>query len=254
VAQTGISTSFTCRVAPVGFAIGLSLLVGLAASGPAAAAPAAKPADNTVPGLSGYWRLKDKGTAKPVLTAWAKGEMSKVETKGGIDVQAVRWCAFQGMPYVMDNAGPIRIIQTPDETAIIAERLATPRHIYFTLAKRPDRDIFDFTPVGNSMGRRDGDALVADTLMMSEGVGPEGAPRTDQARLNERFHLANGGMQLSITSTWTDPKVFAKPYVYTWTYERLPDNYTHEDYYCDPRKNGVGNYPPGDPRAKNNAK
>jgi hypothetical protein len=235
-------------------AVSLSALVVLAAPCSAALAAAPAPDDNRVQGLSGYWRLKDKGTAKPALTAWAKAQMRKVKTKGDVDVDAVRWCNFQGLPYVMDSAGPIRILQTPDEAVVVSERLAVPRHIYFHLAKRPDPEVFDFTPVGNTMGRRAGATLVADTLMFNDGVGPEGAPRTEKARLHEVFRVTKGGSELAITSTWTDPKVFSKPYVYTWTYEKLPASYTAVDYYCDPRVNGVGNYPPGDPRAKNNAK
>jgi hypothetical protein len=229
-----------------------ALCLSTVLAAPAVAAPA--PADHTIAGLSGYWRIKDKGTVQPALTAWAKTEMGKVARKGDIDVDADRWCAFQGMPYVMDNAGPIRIVQAPDETAIIAERLAVPRHIYFKLAKRPDPEVFDFTPVGNTFGRKVGDTLVAETLFFNEGVGPEGAPRTQDAKLTERFRVLSGGKELQITSTWTDPKVLTKPYVYTWTYEKLPDDYTAVDFYCDPRENGVGNYPPGDPRSKNNAK
>ena len=60
---------------------------------------------------------------------------------------------FQGMPYVMDSAGPIEIRQSPGETMILAERLAVPRHIYFKLDERPSPDVFDFTAVGLSTGR-----------------------------------------------------------------------------------------------------
>jgi hypothetical protein len=226
----------------MGRRLGAMFALTLLAAPAMAAAPGA--ADNAVQGLSGYWRLKDKGTAKPELTAWARAEMAKTEHQGDIDVDAVRWCVSGGLPYVMDNAGPIGIRQGLHETAIVAERVAIPRHIYFHL-KRPSADVFDFSPVGNSIGRRVGDALVAETLMFSPGVGPEGAPRTEKTRLVERFQLADGGKTLKVASTWTDPKVFAKPYVYTWSYEKLPDDYTVQEHYCDPRENGVGNYPPG---------
>jgi hypothetical protein len=229
----------------VGVIFALTLLAA-----PLSPATAAAPnaADNALQGLGGYWRLKDKGGAKPELTAWAKAEMRKIQHQGDIDLDAVRWCVSGGMPYVMDSAGPIEIRPGTHEAAIVAERVAIPRHIYFHL-QRPSADVFDFSPVGNSIGRPVGGALVADTRMFTAGVGPEGAPRTEQSRLVERFQLADGGKALRVTSTWTDPKVFAKPYVYTWTYEKLPDGYTAQEHYCDPRETGVGNYPPGaDPR------
>ena len=70
---------------------------------PATASPAA--GDQRLPGLSGYWRLKDKGTAVPALTPWAQAEKSKPGHKGDVDLESDRWCIFQGMPYVMDSAG-----------------------------------------------------------------------------------------------------------------------------------------------------
>jgi hypothetical protein len=207
--------------------------------------------DQRLPGLSGYWRLKDKGTAVPVLTPWAKAEKSKPDRKGDVHLESDLWCIFQGMPYVMDSAGPIEIRQSPGETIILAERLAVPRHIYFKLAERPSADVFDFTPVGLSTGQRAGDSLVVTTDMFTAGIGLDGAPRTEKAKVVERFKVSRDGKELVIASTWTDPDVFKTPYHYTWTYERIPEDYTPSFYYCDPRANGVGNYPPGeDPRSK----
>jgi hypothetical protein len=206
--------------------------------------------DQRLPGLSGYWRLKDKAGAAPVLTPSAKAAMSKPDRKGDVHLESDRWCIFQGMPYVMDSAGPIEIRQSPGETVILAERLAVPRHIYFKLDERPSSDVFDFTAVGFSTGQRDGDSLVVTTDMFTEGVGLNGAPRTEKAKLVERFKVSKDGKQLIVASTWTDPDVFKTPYQYTWTYERIPENYTVSFFHCDPQANGVGNYPPGeDPRS-----
>lgn len=205
--------------------------------------------DQRLPGLSGYWRLKDKGTSTPVLTSAAKAEMNKPDRKGDVDLESDRWCIFQGMPYVMDSAGPIEIRQSVGETIIIAERLAVPRHIYFKLDERPSADVYDFTPVGLSTGQREGDSLVVTTDMFTAGLGLDGAPRTEKAKLVERFNVSKNGKELVIASTWTDPDVYKEPYRYSWTYERIPENYTASPNYCDPRANGVGNYPPGeDPR------
>jgi hypothetical protein len=215
------------------------------------AAPVHAADDQRLPGLSGYWRLKDKGTATPALTPWAQTQKSKPDRKGDVDLQSDLWCIFQGMPYVMDSAGPIEIRQSPGETIILAERLALPRHIYFKLAERPSAEVFDFTPVGLSTGQRSGDTLVVTTDMFTAGVGLDGAPRTEKAKVVERFKVSGNGNQLTVTSTWTDPDVFAKPYTYTWTYERIPESYTPSFFHCDPQANGVGNYPPGeDPRAQ----
>ncbi len=204
-----------------------------------------------MPALSGYWRLKDKGSSAPVLTPWAKSEQVKPDRKGDVELASDQWCIFQGMPYVMDSGGPIEIRQTPSDTVILAERLAIPRHVYFGLAERPSPDVFDFTPVGFSTGKRSGDSLVVTTDMFTAGIGLEGAPRTEKAKVVERFSVSKDGNVLTVSSTWTDPDVFKTPYKYTWTYERIPEDYVVSFFFCDPQANGVGNYPPGeDPRAK----
>lgn len=225
----------------------LPLLVAIAS--PAGAATA-KGGSNRLPGLSGYWRLVGKNGAEPTLTERGRTEAAKPGHKGDVDIEGSRWCVFEGVPYVMDNAGPIEIRQSAAETIIVAERLAVPRHVYFRL-KRPTADTFDFTPVGLSTGRRAGNALLVDTDMFQDGLGPNGVPRTEKSKMAERFQLADGGKKLVVTTTWSDPDIFAKPYVYTLTYERIAEPYRVQEYYCDPRANGVGNYPPGDdPRPK----
>jgi hypothetical protein len=238
--RTGRQAKSDLRRASAWIAAGLGAmaLTGASPSGALAATSAPAAAGGT---LTGYWRLTSHGAeTAPVLTAWAKGEMKKVETKGDIDVESVRWCVFQGMPYVMDNAGPIDIIEAPNETVIAAERIAVVRHLYTTRQAHPSEDVFDNTVVGNSLGKWVGGVFVVDTVGFGKGVGAGGAPRTDKTHLVERFRLADGGKHLTLTSTWSDPQVFAKPYVQTWIYERLPTGYSAEEYYCDPRANGVG--------------
>lgn len=242
IAARLISTALLCRVA-LSSCMFLMLTAFPATSGLASEG-------NRLPGLSGYWRLKDKGSAEPILTQWAETEQNKPDRKGDVELESELWCVFQGMPYVMGSAGNIEIRQSFDETIILGERLAVPRHIYFQLQERPSPDIFDFTPVGFSMGRLVGDTLVVETDMFTDGIGAEGAPRTENSTLVERFNISDQGRVLTITTSWTDSDVFEEPYVYTWTYERLPEGHTVSFQYCDPRANGVGNYPPGeDPRS-----
>ena len=38
----------------------------------------------------------------------------------------------------------------------------------------------------------------------------------------ERYRLVDGGQRLSVTFTWQDAKVFAKPHTYEFRYYRLP--------------------------------
>jgi hypothetical protein len=243
--RIGVQRSWRRHAAMTGIVVPL-----LAAVASLAGAATAKNSDNRLPGLSGYWRLVEKTGAEPVLTERGRTEAAKPGHKGDIDIEGSRWCVFEGVPYVMDNAGPIEIRQSSAETIIIAERLAVPRHIYFRL-KPPTADTFDFTPVGMSTGRRVRNVLVVNTSMFQDGLGPEGAPRTEKAKMLERLQVSDGGKTLLVTTTWDDPAIFTKPYVYRLRYARVSEPYRVQEYYCDPRANGVGNYPPGeDPRGK----
>ena len=148
----------------------------------------------------------------------------------------------QGVPYVMENAGPLDIVVGPEEVAILEEKVAQARHIYTAGQPQPCSDMTIFwsnTPVGYSSGRWKGNdfELVAETFGLSAGVGPANAPRTESAKVSETFKVV--GDTLKVSTIWTDPATFRRPYRYTLVYQRLPADYTAQESYCDPRANGV---------------
>lgn len=189
--------------------------------------------------FSGFWE-QDKAAKRPapVLTPWAKKEMRRVGAVDGLDEKSRLWCLQQGMPYLMEHGGPIDIVQNGGELSIQAEHLSLPRHIYLDGRRHPDPAVFDNVEAGNSIGRWKGDTLLVDTVGFSDGVGPAGAPRTASGHLVEQIRISGG--KLLVTSTWSDPKVFVKPYTYTLTYKALPADYTAVEDYCSPLENGVG--------------
>ena len=190
--------------------------------------------------VDGYWRLKSHVGGKPVLVKGAAAKLKGLKLKDGVDVESVRWCVPQGLPYAMMSAGTLEIFRNANETVLIPEHNALNRHIYTAGQTHPSEEIFDNTPVGNSIGKWNGGQLTAETVNMSAGVGPASAARTEKAKLVERFTFSADGRRLTVVSTWSDPTVFRKPYTYTLTYERLPEGYTMPEFYCDPRENGVG--------------
>jgi hypothetical protein len=205
---------------------GLFLLGGL----PVGAAPSP---------LSGFWKLVKQEAAAPAeLVPAAAAAKAKLKARDDVDMEDVRWCVQQGLPYIMENAGPIDIIVGSKELAILEEKVALPRHIYTAGQPHPDMTIFDNTPVGYSSGRWQGDdELIVDTFGLSAGVGPSNAPRTESAKISETFKVV--GDTLKVSTIWTDPATFRRPYRYTLVYQRLPANYTPQESYCDPRANGV---------------
>ena len=189
--------------------------------------------------LSGFWKLVKQETAAPAeLVPAAVAAKAKLKARDDVDVEDVRWCVQQGLPYIMENAGPLDIIVGQEELVILEEQVALPRHIYTAGQPHPDMTIFDSTPVGYSSGRWLGnDELIVDTIGLSAGVGPVNAPRTESAKVSETFKVA--GDTLKVSTIWTDPATFRRPYRYTLVYERLPAGYTAQESYCDPRANGV---------------
>jgi hypothetical protein len=189
--------------------------------------------------LSGFWQLVKREPAAPAeLIPAATAAKAKLKARDDVDVEEVRWCVQQGLPYVMENAGPIDIVVGPEELAILEEKVALPRHIYTAGQPHPDMKIFDNTPVGYSSGRWLGnDELIVETFGLSAGVGPANAPRTESARVSETFKVV--GDTLKVSTIWTDPATFRRPYRYTLVYQRLPADYTAQESYCDPRANGV---------------
>jgi hypothetical protein len=191
------------------------------------------------PNLSGFWQLKSNvNPAAPALTSWGKRQAAKIKSRDDIDIESVRWCVQQGLPFMMDRSGPLDIIQAPQELVLVGERTALPRHLYAANQPHPDESVFDNTPMGNTQAHWQGDILAADTVGFSGGVGPAGVPRTESGHLTERFQVK--GDVLTVRSTWADRKALAKPFVYTLTYTKLPDSHLPVEHYCDPRKNGVG--------------
>ena len=191
--------------------------------------------------LSGFWQLQsNNASSKPELTPWATAQKAKLHLSGEAIKEDLDWCVFQGIPFAMDQAGPLDIIVAPREIVITAEKLALQRHLYTDNQKSPDPKIFDETPVGNTHAHWDGDVLKAETWGLTDGVGPAGIPRTRTSKLQEEFRLS--GDSLTVISTWTDPKALHRPYTYTLVYKRLPADSAATENYCDPRKNGVGNH------------
>jgi hypothetical protein len=197
------------------------------------------PARAALSPLSGFWKLVKREAAAPAeLIPAAAAAKTKLKARDDVEVEDVRWCVQQGLPYIMENSGPLDIIVGAEELVILEEKVALPRHIYTAGKPHPDMTIFDNTPVGYSSGRWLGnDELVVDTIGLSAGVGPANAPRTESAKVSETFKVV--GDTLKVSTIWIDPATFRRPYHYTLVYQRLPDNYTAQESYCDPRANGV---------------
>ena len=85
----------------------------------------------------------------------------------------------------------------------------------------------DFTPTwfGYSVGKRDGDALVVETIGLNEETWLDNAghPHSEALRVTERFRRINPAT-LNIDITINDPKAYAKPWTATVRFERVSES------------------------------
>lgn len=190
------------------------------------------------PDISGFWQLSTDSRNVPRAELAAGVTPALLAERAARDAHAVRWCNFQGLPAAMDSPRPINVRQGRREIVMNFETVASPRHLYFR-ASHPNMDEFDPTTTGDSIARWDGDTLVVDTVGFDGAKGltaiPGGGFRTSQSHLVERFRLIKDGRVLSVTSTWEDPAVFAKPHTYEFRYVRASAHYEPEPpLACDP--------------------
>jgi hypothetical protein len=202
------------------------------------------------PDLSGFWERRDDSgsgsfgglgqrTPPAEITPEAKqfAAQQRARQEAGYVISfASRYCQYLGMPFIMGQSPPIDIVQGKDEILIMSEQSSAPRHIYTDGRRHPDPSTYEPTTNGHSIGQWEGDTLVVDTIGFNEfgqQVIPGGGMRTKTSHLVERFHLLDGGKRLSITYTWTDPKVYLKPHTYEIVYyKEPPGTYAFEDL-CD---------------------
>jgi hypothetical protein len=158
-----------------------------------------------------------------------RGEHPAYGAKDPVDGSACRVLAF---PFFMTSSPPFDILQHDDEILIISEREGGSRHIYMGGRSHP-ADI-EHTSNGHSIGHWDGDALVIDTVGFLGFAGvPGGGRRGPNTHLVEQYKIVDNGERLTVTFSWDDPAIYAKPHTYTLNYYKMPKGtYAFEDP-CD---------------------
>jgi len=190
--------------------------------------------------VSGFWELTFDGRHLPAAQLADSVTKDQLQVIAGKDAKAVRWCNILGLPFLMGVSRPLDIRQGKREIVIAAESaVVVPRHIYTDRASHIDKNIFDPTTNGDSIAHWEGDTLVVDTVGFEPEHGmtaiPGGGYRSADAHLVERFKLLKNGTMLSVTSTWSDPKVFRVPQTYEFRYQRAARDYeARQPIPCDP--------------------
>lgn len=122
-------------------------------------------------------------------------------------------CEPEGMPRIMRNPHPFEFEDHGSEIHLISELYDLTRIIYMDQTEAPAGTVP--TPLGYSVGRWDGDTLVATTTHVSWRYFDNiGTPQSPDVEFVERFELSDDQARLDYTLTVTDPETFSEPAVY----------------------------------------
>lgn len=217
--MTGIGTRGT----------GLALLIALllcAASN--AQQPSSKTADGR-PDLSGTWRSTSNryltdlsvGSGQPSFTPWGRMLYDARRAANGKGRPSER-CLPRGVPGMMlARAEPWKVVQTPGAVTILFRESLHFRQIFTD--GRPFPEDPAPTWIGYSIGRWEGDTLVAETIGLTEETWLDegGHPHSDALRVIERFRRRTA-RAMDVEITIDDPKAYTRPWKAIVRFERSP--------------------------------
>jgi hypothetical protein len=121
-------------------------------------------------------------------------------------------CAPKGMPTIMEQPYPMEIVERGDTIELLIEEYDTRRVVHMRGSGVATAATAAPSPLGFSMGRFDGAALVVTTTKSSWGhFDSVGIPLSPDAVLEERFTPSADGARLDYTLKVTDAATFTAP-------------------------------------------
>jgi hypothetical protein len=184
---------------------------------------------------------------------WAAAKARQLSDSGTAD--PLIHCEPYGVPRIWGGPHPARLIQLPGELVILYERDTAYRVI--PTDGRPHPKDADPSWMGNSVASWQGDTLVVDTTDLIEkswlGTGKNAGEgnatfHSDALHVIERISRPDFD-HLAIQITNEDPKVFTKPWVFTWNMNLVPDETFYEDVTCS-NEQDLEHVVPNQPAAK----
>jgi hypothetical protein len=169
------------------------------------------------------------GVAGPSLTPVYAAKKQAFDASAPEDSEAAN-CLPPGMPGIMGQPYPMEFLLTPGQVTIVIEAYTQVRHIYTDGRPLPDDPDLKFH--GTSVGRWEGDTLIADTVGFSPLTQLErGVPHGDKMRIRERFRLTDPDT-MTIETTIVDPDALTSPYTTNRILKRHR-NWTIAEYICE---------------------
>jgi hypothetical protein len=172
----------------------------------------------------GIFRVWTNATSPPAF--WGNNlplTSSAAATQAAFDPIAgdpTKNCAPKGMPYVMEQPYPIEFVREGDDILLRLEEYDTVRRIKMSGAAPSNTGA---TPLGDSRGRWDGEALVVTTANIGyRWFNGNGIPLGPEASIEERFALNDDGSRLNYTMAIADSATFTAPVTLRKSWEWRP--------------------------------
>ncbi|HEY5666182.1 MAG TPA: hypothetical protein VIV64_05620 [Gammaproteobacteria bacterium] len=166
------------------------------------------------------------------IDAWREGqaEIQRLTEQGLPPANNYSACIGDGMPAMMQGMFPMEVLETPGQITIIQEAYNQVRRIYLD-AQLPPAEDAEPRFAGHSVGRWDGDTLVAETVGVKDYVQFRNVPHSPAMRIIERLSLV-GDEFMQNEVTIIDPEYLTAPWTWTWGYRRWPE-YKIQEYVCE---------------------
>lgn len=125
-----------------------------------------------------------------------------------IDDNPINDCALKGMPTIMEQPYPMQFLERDGDIVMHMEEYDTMRVFHMNGGgAEPMPGI-----LGHSVGRWEGNTLIIETTQLTWGwYDTVGVPLSEDARIVERFTLAEDGSRLDWMMRVTDPATFTEP-------------------------------------------
>jgi hypothetical protein len=144
-------------------------------------------------------------------------------------------CVFTGGNGGLEyNSAGFHAVVSKKEVLLVGEGVGNGRHIYLDNRPLPAPGTRTPTATGYSVGHIEPDGtLVVETTDLPRAMVTGDGVRTPESVVEQRFEPSADGTKLKIVYTWNDPKLYAKPHSYTYTFERMAPDATAYDQFCD---------------------
>ncbi len=139
-------------------------------------------------------------------------------------------CLPPGLPAIMSQPYPLEFLLTPGQVTIISEAYTQVRHIYTD--GRPLPSDPDPTFYGTSIGRWEGDTLVAESVGFEDVPRGINFPHSDKMKIAERFQLTDPDT-MTIQTTIEDPLALTMPYSMGARTLKRHRDWTIAEYICE---------------------